>query len=395
MLDHNQILNAAKDILSEIVQIRRHIHQNPELSFEEFETSKFIQAYLQKLDIPFQIMANTGVIGLLGQGDRCIALRADIDALPILEETELEFASKNEGKMHACGHDMHTAMLLGAATILKNNEASLGGQIKLIFQPAEEKLPGGASILIKEGVLENPKVEAVFGQHIYPGESVGKIAISDGFVMGSADELYWTIRGTGTHAAQPHLGHDPILAASQLIIYYQTLMTKYRNPLDAGVLTVASIHGGSATNIIPEEVKMKGTLRSFNLEWREKIHELLLSKSNLIVEAYGCTVDLNIVKGYPPVYNNPVLTKFAKDQSLQLLNSDNTVYFEPKMWGEDFAFYSQNVPSTFWFLGVRPEHLDEMPALHNSKLSPVEDAMVYGISMFVSCALNYFTNTIE
>lgn len=383
------IKNKAIEIYPKIQSHRRYIHQNPELSFEEFETSKFIQNELTKLGIEFKILANTGVIGIIGKGDKCVALRADIDALPIFEETSLDFKSINNGVMHACGHDMHTSMLLGAAEILKSIENSLNGQVKLIFQPAEEKLPGGANILIKEGVLDNPKVDAIFGQHIYPGESSGILATNSGYVMGSADELYWTITGKSTHAAQPHLGYDPILAASQLIVYYQTLMTKYRDPLDAGVLTVASIHGGSATNIIPDTVEMKGTLRSFNLEWREQMHKLLEEKSIELCKLYGCNCQLQIIKGYPPVFNNDELTKLSKTVAIQVFGSDNVVEFVPKMWGEDFAFYGQVIPASFWFLGVRPKNQSEMPALHNSKLSPDEEPMLNGMSMLAKVAFDY------
>lgn len=386
------IINKANEIYPKIQSHRRFIHQNPELSFEEFETSKFIQNELTKLGIEYKILAGTGVIGLLGKGDKCVALRADIDALPIFEETNLEYKSLNSGVMHACGHDMHTSMLLGAAEILKSIESKLNGQVKLIFQPAEEKLPGGASILIQEGVLENPKVDAIFGQHIYPGESNGKFATNTRFVMGSADELYWTIQGKSTHAAQPHLGFDPILAASQLIVFYQTMMTKYRDPLDAGVLTVASINGGSATNIIPESVEMKGTLRSFNLEWRDEMHKLLLEKSNEVCKLYGCECKLNIVKGYPPVYNNESLTKLSLESANQIFGEENVVKFIPKMWGEDFAFYGQVIPATFWFLGVKPVDQKEMPALHNSRLSPDEEPMKNGMAMLAKVAFDYLNN---
>ncbi len=383
------IKNKANEIFPKIQTHRRHIHQNPELSFEEFETSKFIQNELTKLGIEFKILGNTGVIGLVGKGNKCVALRADIDALPIFEETGLDYKSQNDGVMHACGHDMHTSMLLGAAEILKSIESDLNGCVKLIFQPAEEKLPGGASILIKEGVLENPKVDAIFGQHIYPGDSSGLFATNSGYVMGSADELYWTISGKSTHAAQPHLGYDPILAASQLIVFYQTLMTKYKDPLDAGVLTVGSINGGNATNIIPDKVEMKGTLRSFNLEWREQMHHLLIEKSNELCKLYGCECDLKIIKGYPPVFNNETLTNFSKLSANQVFGTDNVIEFIPKMWGEDFAFYGQVIPASFWFLGIKPLEIENMPALHNSKLSPDEIPMINGMIMLAKVAYDY------
>lgn len=388
-MTEKEILEQAKGIFPKLQKLRRKFHSNPELSFVEFETCKFIQNELSELGIESKVIGNTGVVATIGKGNQCVGLRADIDALPIKEETGLEFASLNEGVMHACGHDMHTTMLIGAAEILKKNEDSLGGIVKLIFQPGEEKLPGGASILIEEGVLENPKVDAIFGQHIYPGESEGTISLNSGPVMGAPDELYFTIKGTSTHAAQPHLGHDPILAASQLIVHFQTLMTKYKDPIEAGVLSITSIKGGNSTNIIPDDVKLMGTLRSFNEQWRTEMHRLIEVNSKAVCELYGCEIEIEIKKGYPPVVNDEKITELTINNAINLVGEDNTKVFEPKMWGEDFAFYGKNIPATFWFVGVRPKNLKTMPALHNSKLSPSENAMPIGTAMLVTAAMNY------
>ena len=384
-----EILNKAKALFPKMQKIRRDIHQNPELSFQEYETCKYIQDQLDELGISNKVIGKTGVVATIGNGSRCVGLRADIDALPIQEETGLEFASKNDGVMHACGHDMHTTMLLGAAEILKNMESELKGIVKLIFQPGEEKLPGGASILIKEGVLENPKVDAIFGQHIYPGETEGVVSLNSGPVMGAPDELYFTIKGKSTHAAQPQLGFDPIVAASQLILHFQTLMTKFKDPIDAGVLTITSIHGGNATNIIPDEVKLMGTLRSFNEDWRDKMHKLIENNSKSLCKMYGCEIEVDIKKGYPPVINDERLTELTKNNSNMIVGEDKSVEFIPKMWGEDFAYYGKNIPSTFWFTGVRPQGLEEMPALHNSKLNPSENALPIGTTMLITAAINY------
>lgn len=388
-MTEKEILEQAKGIFPKLQKLRRKIHSNPELSFVEFETCKFIQNELSELGIESKVIGNTGVVATIGKGNQCVGLRADIDALPIKEETGLEFASLNEGVMHACGHDMHTTMLIGAAEILKKNEDSLGGIVKLIFQPGEEKLPGGASILIEEGVLENPKVDAIFGQHIYPGESEGTISLNSGPVMGAPDELYFTIKGTSTHAAQPHLGHDPIVAASQLIVHFQTLMTKYKDPIEAGVLSITTIKGGNSTNIIPDDVKLMGTLRSFNEQWRTEMHRLIEVNSKAVCELYGCEIEIEIKKGYPPVVNDEKITELTINNAINLVGEDNTKVFEPKMWGEDFAFYGKNIPATFWFVGVRPKNLKTMPALHNSKLSPSENAMPIGTAMLVTAAINY------
>lgn len=384
-----EILEKSKALFPKMQKIRREIHKNPELSFEEYETCKLIQRHLNELGVENKVIGKTGVVALIGKGDKCVGLRADIDALPIDEETGLEFSSVNEGVMHACGHDMHTTMLLGAAEILKGMEDELNGVVKLIFQPGEEKLPGGASILIEEGVLENPKVDAIFGQHIYPGESEGVISLNSGPVMGAPDELYFTIRGKSTHAAQPHLGHDPIVAASQLIIHFQTLMTKYKDPIEAGVLSITSIKGGNATNIIPDEVKLMGTLRSFNEEWRLQMHKLIEENSKALCQMYGCEIEVEIKKGYPPVINDEKLTELTRSNSNMIVGTDSTIDFLPKMWGEDFAYYGKNIPATFWFTGVRPLDQEDMPALHNSRLNPSENAMPIGTTMLVTAAVNY------
>lgn len=384
------IKSKAKEYLQETIEIRRKIHQNPELSFEEYETSKFIKSYLESLNIESKYFTETGVVAHLGKGEKCIALRADIDALPIEEETELEFCSTNQGIMHACGHDLHTSMLLTAARILKELEDKLSGTVKLIFQPGEEKLPGGAKLMIENGVLNDPKPEAIFGQHVNPELETGVIAVTDGPVMASADELYWTLKGKGCHAAQPHKGADPILAASQLIVFYQSLMTKYKDPLKSGVLTVTSINGGSATNIIPDNVKLIGTMRAFDDDWRLEFHELLQTKSRSLCALYGVECNLEIKKGYPPLINNKHTSDFVRDTAIGNFGVTKFIEFIPKMWAEDFAYYAQEIPSTFWFLGVKAKDQSVMPALHNSKFNPQEEAMLNGIIQMVSVAVNYF-----
>lgn len=389
VLEKIDVISEVKNIFPEIIEHRRNIHKNPELSFQEFETAKYIRDELDKLGIEWKAYANTGTAAIIGSGEKCVALRADIDALPIKEETGLEFASKNDGVMHACGHDMHTSMLLGAAKILKSNEENLDGKILLIFQLAEEKLPGGASVMIKEGLLDDFKPQAVFGQHIYPGDEVGFVSVTDGPVMGAADELHIRVKGDSTHAAQPHLGNDPIVAASQLVIYLQTLIPKYKDPTEAGVLTIGSFNGGFANNIIPDEVVLRGTMRAFNEDWRQQMHEILETRLQKVAEMYGCTIDLDIKKGYPPVINDPKATELVKKTMIELFGEERTLEFEPKMWGEDFAYYGKEIPACFWFVGVRARDKKVMPALHNSKMSPEEEAAIYGCSMMVQTALNW------
>ncbi len=383
------ILSESERIYPEIIQWRRHIHLNPELSFQEFKTADYIRTKLKEFGIDYKVVADTGTVALIGKGEPCVALRADIDALPILEETELEFSSLNEGIMHACGHDMHTSMLLAAAKILKSNEAQLNGTVKLIFQPAEEKIPGGAIMMIKEGVLDNPKPNIIFAQHIYPEAASGTISLTSGPVLASADELYLTVEGKGAHAAQPHLGHDAVLASAQIINYFQSLITKFRNPLHAGVLSVTSIHGGSATNIFPEEVKMMGTLRAYNEVWREDMHRLIKEQGTKIADLYNCRFEVEIMKGYPPVVNDKSASDFTFATANEIVGSDKVFEFEPKMWAEDFAYFAKEIPACFWLLGVKPKELPTMPPLHNPKLNPHEEAMMTGASMMVYSAVKF------
>ncbi|MBU3741208.1 MAG: amidohydrolase [Candidatus Kapabacteria bacterium] len=378
------ILARIRAELPSMIETRRHLHRHPELSFQEFETSAFIKQRLDALGISWRSVAGTGVVAHIGSGDRCVALRADIDALPMHEETGLPYASTMPGVMHACGHDMHTTMLLAAAAVLKEQESSLGGVVKLLFQPGEELTPGGASMMIADGALQDPVPSMVFGQHVYPDAPIGELGFVAGPMMAAADELYWTITGFGAHAAQPHQGRDPIMAATGLVHHLQTLITKRKNPLDAGVITVTSIHGGTATNIIPDMVEMKGTLRSFNQEWREQAWAFIEEQSVAYATLHGCEAKIEIRKGYPPLVNSEHAVAFARSVATGL--SLATTDFEPKMWAEDFAFYTQVAPSCFWTLGVRPDGLDRMPGLHNPRFAPSEEAMMTGAALMVCVA---------
>jgi len=381
------------EFLNLVASYRRHIHKYPELSFKEFETSKYIRTILDNFGIENKQIATTGVLAIIGKKvGKCVALRADIDALPVTEETELEYASANVGIMHACGHDMHTSMLLGAAILLKRFETELNGTVKLLFQPGEEMLPGGATIMIQEGALDEPKVDAIFAQHIYPDAKTGEVLFCNGPALASTNEIYITINGKGSHAAQPHSGNDPILAASQLILHFQTLINKKRNPLEPGVLSITSIQGGNTTNIFPESVKLMGTLRTYNLSWRQEMIELITKSTNEIAQIYGCTADINILNGYPPLVNDNEITEFARANSVILIGERNVKSYQPKLWAEDFAYYLQKVPGTFWLLGVQPHDKDYLPPLHNSKLNPDENAIKTGITMLVGTAVNYLDN---
>lgn len=394
-MDRDELFTEVDIIFDEILEVRRTLHKFPELSFQEYNTANFIQDYLAKTNIENFRIGETGVVGLLGKTKtrECIAFRADIDALPINEETNLPFSSQNKGIMHACGHDIHTAILLGAARILKKFEDKLPICIKLIFQPAEEKLPGGAKQLIELGVLEEPRVIAVFGEHTDPETETGKISISSGVIMASADELYWTIKGKSSHVAQPQLGADPIRAGVFIANALYEMPSRIRDPLEPLLLGITSITGGTATNIYPDEVKIMGTLRSFDEGTRKKALDNIKRITQSVSEIFGLSIEFNPKLGYPPVQNDEELAQFVKSVGIHLLGDSNVEKLKPKMWAEDFAYYSQNVPSVFWFLGVKPkDYVGEIFGLHSSRYNPDEKAIKYGIAMFVCIGLT-FQNT--
>lgn len=397
-MENSFFLEESNRYFNEMIEHRRFIHLNPELSFNEVNTSKYIADILSAQGIKnFPALKKKiegteyeiGVIAEIGNGERCVALRADIDALPIIENTGLDFSSKNKGIMHACGHDMHTAMLLTAAKILKSIENNINGRIILIFQPAEEMLPGGAKEILESGILNQYNIEAFYGQHINPEIEVGKIAVKSGNLMASTDELHISVFGKSSHAAQPQLGNDVILASVDLIQYYQKILNKYKNPLDSAVISITAINAGNVTNVFPDEAKMLGTMRTYDQNLRNILKDQIINSSSTIVKLYGCSIDLNIIEGYPPVINNELTTEILKKSSNGIIKSNDMLIAEPKMWAEDFAYYSQVAPSTFWFLGVKQKNDDFYP-LHNPKLNPSEKAMTYGSALMASTAYNFF-----
>lgn len=348
----------AREYAGECIAIRHHLHTYPELSYQEYKTSAFVQEKLQSWNIPFITMAQTGVVATI-QGtrpeSRTIALRADMDALPIEEQNEVSYKSVNTGIMHACGHDVHTTCLLGAAKILQTIKEDLQGTIKLIFQPGEERNPGGASLMIKEGVLTNPTPQGIVGMHVHPGLTAGKLSFRKGRVMASADELYITVRSKGGHAAAPHLTADTVLIASHLIVSLQQIISRNNNPLSPSVLSICSFQGGHTTNVIPSEVKLMGTFRAMDEGWRYKAHELIKKQTKGLVEAMGAEVDIHIDVGYPTVDNDPVLTAEAWQLAADYMGKANVEETEIRMGAEDFGYYTQQVPGCFFRLGVRNE----------------------------------------
>ncbi|MFI5132791.1 MAG: M20 family metallopeptidase [Chitinophagales bacterium] len=379
----------AKKYSPEFIEIRHHLHAHPELSYKEFETSKFVQQKLNELGIPFEIKATTGVVGILkgkNPGKRIIALRADMDALPIKEQNDVVYKSKNEGVMHACGHDVHTTCLLGAAKILnelKNDPIAIGweGTIKLIFQPGEEKNPGGASLMIKDGVLENPKPQAIFGLHVNPQLETGKLSFRPGMAMASADELYFTIRGKGGHAATPHLTADTILIASQLVVALQQIISRNKNPFSPSVLSITSMQGGYTTNVIPSEVKMMGTFRATDEQWRFKAHELIKKISTELVHSLGAEIDVHIDVGYPAVQNNEQLNKVARTKAEEFMGSENVSETEMRMGSEDFGYYSQVIPGCFYRLGTGNKAKGIISGVHTPTFNIDENAIEIGMGI--------------
>jgi hippurate hydrolase len=304
-----------------------------------------------------------------------------MDALPIKEENDIVYKSRNDGVMHACGHDVHTTCLLGAAKILNDLKNEWEGTVKLIFQPGEEKNPGGASILIKEGVLESPKPSSIFGLHVHPGLSIGKMSFRGGKVMASADELYMTIKGKGGHAASPHQCIDPILIASHLIISLQQIVSRNNNPHNPTVLSITSFQGGATTNVIPNEVKLKGTFRAMDEDWRFKAHELIKRMCHDLVHSMGGEIDLLIDVGYPSVYNNEALNELARKKAEEFIGGKNVEETEPRMGAEDFGYYTQEIPGCFFRLGVMNEKKGIISGVHTPTFNIDENAIETGMGM--------------
>lgn len=379
-----KIQDLSEKYAEDFIQIRRHLHAHPELSYQEFETSKFIQQQLQSFGIPFEVMAATGIVGIIkgkNPEKKTIALRADIDALPITEKNEVDYRSKNEGVMHACGHDVHTTCLLGAAKILNELKEDWEGTVKLIFQPGEEKNPGGASLMIKEGVLENPKPDSILALHVHPGLEVGKLSFRSGMVMASADEIYITVKGKGGHAAAPHLTSDTILSASQLVVNLQEVVSRFNNPFNPTVLSITSFQGGNTTNVIPSEVNLMGTFRAMNEEWRFKAHDLIRKICEKTGEISGVEIEANIDVGYPFVVNNTELTERAKRKAIELEGEENVGETEMRMGAEDFAFYSHLLPACFFRLGVANTKKEITSGVHTPTFNIDETAIKKGMDI--------------
>ena len=386
-----KIKSLAKQYAPVLTDIRHHLHANPELSFKEFETCRFISNQLSEWNIPFKNIATTGTVAVIegnNASKRIVALRADIDALPITEQNDVAYKSKNEGVMHACGHDVHTTSLLGAAKILSDTKNEWEGTVKLIFQPGEERNPGGASIMIKEGVLEDPKPQAIVALHVHPGLPVGKLSFRSGLVMASSDEIYITVRGKGGHAASPHLTVDTILVASQIVVSLQQIISRNNNPFTPSVLSICSFQGGNSTNVIPQEAKLIGTFRAMDENWRYKAHHLIEKQVKEIGHALGAEVDIKIDVGYPAVYNDADVTGKAINLAREFSGAENIEQTELRMGSEDFGFYAQKVPACFFRLGVGNESKGIVYNVHTPTFNIDEAALETGAGIMAWLGIN-------
>ncbi len=391
MINPELIKKIATQNYNEVVSIRRHLHMNPELSFQEFETAKFVATKLKEMGVSFQDnIAGTGLVGIIkGKKDngKVVALRADMDALPIQEENSNDYKSKNNGVMHACGHDAHTASLLGAASILNELKENFDGSIKLIFQPGEEKLPGGASLMIKEGALENPRPLSVIGQHVMPLISSGKVGFRSGIYMASTDELYLKVKGKGGHGAMPHLNIDPVLITSHLIVAMQQIVSRVTNPTMPSVLSFGKVIANGATNVIPNEVYIEGTFRTLNEQWRTEAHQHMLDLAHQLVQSMGGQLEFEIRKGYPALINDEELTAKAKNNAIDYLGSENVLDLDIWMAAEDFSFYSQVAPACFYRLGTRNESKGIISSVHTPTFDIEEDSLKIGAGLMAYLAI--------
>ncbi len=386
-----KIKSLSEQYSGEVIQSRRHLHANPELSYQEFNTAKYVAEQLKS----FGIIAKEGVAttGLIAEiagknpGKKSIALRADMDALPIVETNNVSYKSKVAGVMHACGHDVHTASLLGTAKILNTIKDQFEGTVRLLFQPGEEKNPGGASYMIRDGALKNPQPSGIIGQHVFPLLPVGKIGFREGMYMASCDEIYLTVIGKGGHAAAPDLAIDPILIASHIIIALQQIISRNANPKQPTVLSFGKISGEGATNIIPNEVNIAGTFRAMNEEWRASALKKIKKIAESIAEGMGGKCEVEISKGYPYLENNPELTRRIRKAAEAYVGSENVIDIDITLGAEDFAYYSQVIPASFYRLGTSNSAKGITSYVHTPTFNIDEDALKIGPGLMAWMAI--------
>ncbi|MBI2270125.1 MAG: amidohydrolase [Bacteroidetes bacterium] len=388
-----RVRSLAAQYFKEVVEIRRHLHANPELSFEEFKTSAFIASRLKAFNIPFTDgYVKTGIVALIkgkNPDKRTIALRADIDALPIKEENKVPYCSTNPGVMHACGHDVHTSSLIGSAKILNELRNEFEGTVKLIFQPGEEKLPGGASLMIKEGVLEDPRPKSILAQHVFTSMEAGKVGFRSGMYMASTDELYVTVKGKGGHAAMVRAYISPLLITSEILLELnrEFMLTPQKDNIPT-VLAFGRMIGNGVTNVIPNEVQLEGTFRTMNENWRKEAHIKMKNIAESIAKKWGGTCDFNIATGYPLLTNDAQTTMRAKESAIAYLGAENVEDLDLRMTGEDFSYYTQHIPACFYRLGTANKSKGITSGVHTSTFDIDERALETGMGLMTWIALN-------
>ena len=387
----NEIIKRAGEYHGEVVSLRRAIHANPELAFEEHETARLVASFLEKHGIAHTTgVAKTGVVGII-QGRnperRTVALRADMDALPIQEKNQVDYRSSNDGKMHACGHDVHTASLLGTARILHELRDRFEGTVKLIFQPSEEKYPGGARVMIEEGVLRDPEPSLIFGQHVFPELEAGKVGMKSGKYMASTDEIHITVKGKGGHGAIPHKNIDPVLIGSHLVVALQQVVSRNASPAMPNVLSFGRFLDAGQTNIIPDEVKLSGIMRTFDETWRAEMKKRITALAEGLAESMGGSCEVFIDPGYPYLVNDPQTTEKARKHAMEYLGEDQVVELELRTTAEDFAYFSQQVPGCFYRLGTRNEKAGITSNLHTATFNVDEDSLRTGMGLMAWLAI--------
>ena len=390
-----KVKKLANDLHATAISNRRHLHANPELSFKEYRTSAFVKEKLDQLEIPWTPMAGTGIVGMVEgsrPSDKLIALRADMDALPIFEKNQVEYASTNIGVMHACGHDAHTSSLLGTASILQSMRDDFAGKIKLIFQPGEEKLPGGASMMIKEGVLVQNKPSAVIAQHVSPNIPAGKIGIRKGKFMASMDEIFVTVKGRGGHGAQPNMNIDPVMISAQILVALQQVVSRMANPAVPTVLSFGKIIADGAINVIPDTVYMEGTFRAVSEEWRDEAHIRMRKIAEGIAESFGGSCEFKIVRGYPFLINEIKLTEKVQSYAEDYIGRENVVPQDIWMAAEDFSMFSQAADCCYYLMGTRNETKGFTSSLHTPTFDIDESALETGMGLMAYIALKQLGN---
>lgn len=386
-----KIKSLSQEYSAEVIDSRRHLHANPELSYQEYNTARFVSKKLKSFGIEVKEgVATTGLIAeIKGKNPekKSIALRADMDALPIEESNDVPYKSKVPGVMHACGHDVHTASLLGTAKILNTVKEHFEGTIRMLFQPGEEKNPGGASYMIRDGALKNPQPSGIIGQHVFPLLPVGKIGFREGMYMASCDEIYLRVLGKGGHAAAPDLAIDPIVIASHIIIALQQVISRNASPKQPTVLSFGNIIGKGATNIIPNEVNIAGTFRAMNEDWRASALEKIRKMAESIAEGMGGKCEVEISKGYPYLENNPALTRRIRQAAEAYVGQENVVDLDITLGAEDFSYYSQVIPASFYRLGTSNPSKGITSYVHTPSFNIDEDALKIGPGLMAWMAI--------